>query len=435
MKLVLQELMKRPFVRQVTTVATGAAASQAISFAFAPLLTRLYGPEAYGQQGVFLSLVTVIGVAAALSYPTAIVLPRQAAEARALVRLSVALGVGSTLLTAIVLLLAGHRLLPAVGMASIVDIAWLVPFGVLAAVLARVLAQWLIRQQAFRLTATAGALTTLFVNVAKVGGGLWAPQAVVLIAINTIGGLLGTVVTYAGWRRRAAPASADPTTAAMSLRAVATAYRDFPLLRTPQDLINTLSQSLPVVLLAASFGSAAAGHYTVAITLLGVPTALIGSSVMAVFYPRITAAVQGGEDAQALIVKTTLGMAATGALPFLAVIVAGPWLFGALFGPDWRMAGVYAQWLAPWLFLQYINQPAVAAIPALRLQRGLLVYELFSTGSKALALWLGFKVFGSDVVAVALFAGAGVLAYLWLIGWVVQRSRGTGPAASPEVQA
>jgi len=52
----------------------------------------------------------------------------------------------------------------------------------------------------------------------------------------------------------------------------------------------------------------------------------------------------------------------------------------------------------------------------------LLIYELFSTGTKILALWLGFVVFRNDVTAVALFSMFGVVAYLWLIFWVVRRS-------------
>jgi len=93
-----------------------------------------------------------------------------------------------------------------------------------------------------------------------------------------------------------------------------------------------------------------------------------------------------------------------------------------VFGVEWQLAGVYAQWLSLWLFFQYVNKPAVSAIPALRLQKGLLIYEVFSTGTKVLALYLGYTVFKSDVAAVALFSVVGVAAYAWLILWVTMRS-------------
>ena len=92
------------------------------------------------------------------------------------------------------------------------------------------------------------------------------------------------------------------------------------------------------------------------------------------------------------------------------------------FGEKWHTAGIYAQLLAGWLFLQFVNKPAVSAIPALRLQGGLLVYEFFSTGTKILALWLGFRIFKSDVAAVALFSAFGIAAYIFLILWVIRCS-------------
>jgi len=188
------------------------------------------------------------------------------------------------------------------------------------------------------------------------------------------------------------------TAPSATLRQLAIRHRDFPLLRTPQTLINALSQSLPILLLAGYFGASASGQYAIAIAVLGMPSGLIGGSVMSVFYPRINEAIRNGENARNLIIKTTIGMAVTGAVPFLIVIATGPFLFEFVFGEQWKTAGIYAQWLAPWLFFQYINKPAVSAIPALRLQGGLLTYEIFSTGTKVLALWLGFFIFKSDVI-------------------------------------
>lgn len=415
----LSALLQRPFVRNVTTVATGAAASHAIALAFTPLITRLYGPEAYGLQGVFTSVVGIVAVAAALGYPTAIVLPRDEADAVALVRLSLRIGLGATLLTAVLLSLFGAPLLALINAQAIVEHMYWLPPAVLAVVLGRVLSYWLIRQQAYALGARFQVLTSLLVGSVKCGAGLVAPTVAVLIAANTLGALLGSALTFFGWRRSAA--GRMPTVAA-PLRRVALAHRDFPLLRAPQDLINTLSQSLPLLLLAATFGAGAAGHYAIAIAVLGVPAALIGNSVGAVFYPRITQAVLAGENARAQIVRATAALAAVGALPFGLVLAFGPWLFETAFGAAWRAAGAYAQWLTPWLFMQFINPPAVASVPALHLQHGLLIYEFFSTGSKAVALWLGFALFANDLAAVALFSSVGVLAYAWLIGWVVWRS-------------
>lgn len=417
------DFTRRPFVRNVATVATGTAASQAIAMAFAPIITRLYGPEIFGLQGIFMSVTGLLSVVAALGYPIAIVLPKQDAEAHGLARLSINIAIGMALLTTLVLYLIGTDLLHLLNAEAIVDFIYLIPVAMLISVLGSVMGQWLIRNKAFALSAKYGVFTSLLLSTIKIGLGFLHPSAMALIVTNTVGGFFGTVLTWLGWRKQVSkppphPASDRSTT----LRQLAWKNRDFPLLRTPQNLINAVSQSLPMLLLAGYFGASASGQYAIAISVLGMPAGLIGGSVMSVFYPRINEAIQNGENARALIIKSTLGMAATGAVPVLLVMAAGPFLFAFVFGEQWRMAGVYAQWLSLWLFLQYVNKPSVAAIPALHLQGSLLIYEVFSTSSKVLALWLGFVVFKNDVAAIALFSIFGVIAYSWLILWVIHRS-------------
>ena len=420
----LQRLAGRPFIRNVLTVASGTAVAQAVGMVFAPFITRLYGPEAFGLQGLFVSVVSLLSIIAALGYPTAIVLPKGDADALGLAKLSMAIGLTTALLTTVALGFFGADLLRLLNAEAIAPFLFLIPFAMMVAVFGSVLAQWLIRKKAYQLTARFAVFTAILLNSAKTVMGVLAPSALVLIVTNVAGSLIGTVLTFFGWKRLAKErGDAQAATApAATFRQLATRHRDFPLLRTPQNLINAFSQSLPVLLLASYFGASASGQYTIALSVLALPANLIGNSVMAVFYPRITEAIHNGENARSLIVRATLGMAATGALPYLLVTVAGPFLFALVFGQEWRTAGVYAQWLAVWLFLQYINKPAVSAIPALRLQGGLLIYELFSTGTKIFALWLGFSVYGSAVVSVALFSVFGIVAYVWLILWVVYRS-------------
>lgn len=178
-----------------------------------------------------------------------------------------------------------------------------------------------------------------------------------------------------------------------------------------------------MLLLAAYFGAGAAGQYAIAMAVLAIPVTLIGSSVVAVFYPRINEAILNGENARQLIIKATAGMAVTGALPFLVVIVAGPPLFTFVFGAEWHMAGVYAQWLSIWLFVGFMNRPSVSAIPALRLQGVLLAHEIVSVILRVAALYIGFSVMDDAVSAVAMFSFVGMLLNAWLIFYVIHASR------------
>lgn len=416
-------LANSQFVRNVAAVASGSAASQAITIAFAPFITRLYGPEAYGLQSLFFSVVGLMGTVAALGYPTAIVLPRNDADALGLVRLSMYVGFGMAVLCAVLLAFVGKDILRVLNAQAVSTFVFLIPMALFVSVLCDILAQWLIRTNAFMFSARFTVFTSILVNSVKSGMGIINPSAMVLISTSIAGSALGTALTYFVWKKKS-PAIGSPIMASASpeiLWQLAKQYSDFPLLRTPQNLINAFSQSLPVLLLAAYFGASVAGQYAIAIAVLAMPVSLIGGSVMSVFYPRVNEAICNGEDARTLIVKATVGMAVIGVVPFIIVAVAGPSLFEFVFGQDWSNAGVYAQWLSVWIFFQYINKPAVSAIPALKLQGGLLVYEFFSTGTKILALWAGFALYRDAVKAIAFFSIVGSIAYIWLMLWVVSR--------------
>src|SRR5690606_25432199 len=83
-----QTFRRSPFVRNVAAVATGVAAAQAISLAFAPFLTRFYGPEAFGALAAFTALVTILTPLATLGFANAIVMPERDEDALAVIRLS-----------------------------------------------------------------------------------------------------------------------------------------------------------------------------------------------------------------------------------------------------------------------------------------------------------------------------------------------------------
>lgn len=421
----ITQLGKRPFVRNVITVTSGAAVSQAIGMAFSPVITRLYGPEAYGTQGVFMSIAGVMGSISALTYPVAIILPKRDSSAANLAWLSVYIGILMSALTSLLLFFWGHDFFTFLNVQGISSFMYLIPIFMVISVVSSVIGEWLIRKGAFSLTARVTVWHALLIGSIKTGLGFLNPTASMLVITNVLSGFLSSGLMLLGLRNKrlgnkSECAVVESQTGKWEL---AKLHRDFPLFRAPQVLLNAVSQSLPVVMLATQFGPVSAGYFSLASMVLAMPAALIVSSFMQVFYPRINEALRSGEDARGLIIKATIVLAVCGAVPFSAVIIIGPTLFSFVFGSEWQTAGIYARWLSVWLFFQFINKPAVSAIPALGLQRGLLVYECFSSGTKLLALYLGARVFGNDVVAIALFSVFGVVAYIWLIIWVILQSK------------
>src|SRR5699024_3494348 len=84
----IKQLTKNKFVRNVIIVASGTAGAQAITMLFSPIITRMYGPEAFGVMGTFSAMINIIIPVAALTYPIAIVLPKKHKEAKTIMKLS-----------------------------------------------------------------------------------------------------------------------------------------------------------------------------------------------------------------------------------------------------------------------------------------------------------------------------------------------------------
>lgn len=64
----------------IFTLIGGTAAGQAVSFLLAPITTRLFSPEVFGDLSVFTSITGIIGIVICLRYELTIVVPKDDSE-------------------------------------------------------------------------------------------------------------------------------------------------------------------------------------------------------------------------------------------------------------------------------------------------------------------------------------------------------------------
>ena len=101
----MKKIIRNKFVKNVMIVASGTAGAQLVTMLFSPIITRLYGPEAFGMMGTFMAIVNIIVPVAALTYPIAIVLAKKDNNARAIVNLSIFLSIIIAFISLTILLL------------------------------------------------------------------------------------------------------------------------------------------------------------------------------------------------------------------------------------------------------------------------------------------------------------------------------------------
>lgn len=412
---------KSRFLRNVAAVATGIAAAQAISLAFTPFLTRLYGPESFGALAAFTAVVNIITPLATLGFSNAIVMPATEEGATAVARLSLVSGALVAPLALLFVWLFQSQLAEWTGLEEKPGLLYLIPASLLFGAFLSVANQAVIREGLFNAKAGSHVASTLVMNLGKLAGGLLAPSGLVLIVLSIVGKGLNFLMLLAAVPRSGA-LQVRRWFGTAGIRDAAREQRDFALYRMPQSVINAASFGLPVILLTTLFGPATAGQYSIATLLMGAPIMLMGQSMAEVFFPKVTETIRNDRAAaEPLLKRATVVMTLVAIVPFGVVAALGNIIFPLVLGSEWLRSGEFAQWIAIWMASVLITRPAVAAMPALQMQDVLLVYEVLVTSARVAALYIGARI-GNDITAVAAFSVVNMVGYLFLLVLILARA-------------
>ncbi len=93
----LYPLFANRFLRDGATLASASLFLQGLSLLTAPIMARLYGPDAYGLLGLFISTTGLAGVPAHWQYHCAVMLPKQDQDALAIIKAGIILSLLTTL--------------------------------------------------------------------------------------------------------------------------------------------------------------------------------------------------------------------------------------------------------------------------------------------------------------------------------------------------
>ena len=395
-------LSKKSFVRNVFVVASGTVIAQIITMAFLPIISRLYGPEAFGLFGSFAAMTAVITPVAALTYPAAIVLSKSDSDARVVARLSLYISLMFAGFSAIIILFFGNSISDLLQLQEIRSFLWLIPLVLIFSAWVQVNQQWLIRKQYFKLKAKLYVFQAFITHCSKSVVGLFNPVGAALIILYILGQAFHALMINIGLRRKSElmnelskPISIE------NIKSIARRHYDFPFYRAPQLFITAASGSIPILIITAFFGPVSAGLFVMCKKILYKPTELIGNSVGDVFYPTATKTANDKKMIAPLIIKSTIGLVVIG-LPILSLFVFfGPSLFRFVLGQDWEVAGNYAQWISLWTFMVLVDKPTIRTLPIISAQGFYLVYTIISRILSIIVFMIVAYLYKSAIIAIA----------------------------------
>ncbi|MDT8420838.1 MAG: oligosaccharide flippase family protein [Desulfuromonadales bacterium] len=364
---------------------SGTALAHAITFALSPVLSRLYSPESFGVLGTILAISAPFTVVSSLKYEMALVLEKDDQKAGAIQHLCFSLIILTSMITLFSLWIAPNFFknwdLP-----NQVDFYYLwcgliVFFGGLFAFSS----YGLNRERAYGLIANANIVQKAGVAIVQIFFGLTGASAIGLIWGN-IAGLLCSIFLMLWFGRKYFSFNSFSLDV---IKDVSRKHYRFPLYSAPQNLLNAVSQNIPVYLLGYFFGVAVVGFYWFAMRILLLPSTLIGQSVRQVFYREAASLEDEPSKMLKLYIKTSISLLLLILPPILLIFFWGGEIFATFFGAEWQEAGNYSRWLFLWAGLLVVNPPATSVLTIMGKQKFMLYFDVMLLISRTVALLLG----------------------------------------------
>ena len=275
---------KSSFAGDVLKLVTGTTFAQLLAILAAPVLTRLYAPDAFGILALFTSITGILGVIACLRYELSIMLPEKDEEAANLLGASMAFVILVSLLTVPLIWWGKDSVIRWLNAPDLAPFLWLVPVMVFIHGVFLALNYWNSRTKHFGRLSIARVTSSLTTVMGKLGVGFMGYATAGTMIGATVAGQAVATSVLGGQIWRDDRKMFFKSIRWKEMRKGIVRHKKFPLLSSWSSLMNTISVQLPPLLLAFFFSSTIVGFYALGHRLLSMTMSLIGSSIAQVFF-------------------------------------------------------------------------------------------------------------------------------------------------------
>jgi O-antigen/teichoic acid export membrane protein len=425
-------------LRDAAVLGTGALTSQLILFLAAPLFLRLYRPADYGLYSFTYGAIILLATLGTWKIERLIVVvPARATAIRLLAALT-AIAVVSAILVAVlaVPLRMAENAFPRLARSSELALFWPAPLGMLILVVSAGFRNLSIRARRFRAAAAAQiSRSVLFVAGTIATGLAWhgSPGSGALLMLSWQIAADGcALLIQIGANSREARLILLRPRLRRSLKVLTRHGKTVGTLAVSQ-VINSINQQLPISTITFAFGATFAGWFSLGSQFVAAPSSIVTLAVSDVANQRLARCHAEQRRFSHHVLRTTLGMAAVGAVPFAAIIFGAPALLPIVLGPHWAGAVGSVSILAVSAYLWFVVTPAGSVALIVDAKRYILLYHSLrlagNVGLGAAALY-GIVTYNMWLV---LYVAANAFLHLLdaVTEWVFARAAETKWRAAP----
>lgn len=406
-------LPKGSFLRNVVTLLSGTAISQIITILVSPVITRLYGPELFGMNSYYVSILSILSAVVCLRYELAIVLPEDDKEAASLFNGIVFVIFIFSIFVFICIYFSRFYIARVLKTPDFAFWLLMLPISVFVAGFYQLFNYWVTRKKQFSRLASrqiASSLVTAGVQVS--GGYINKGSACGLI----LGNILGQVAAVIKMGLQIWKEDKKTIKFGINIRNIVfqlKKYKRYPLFSTWGSLLNILSNMLPALLFGYFFTPSMSGYYSLAHRLLTLPMSFVGSAISQVFFPKAAEANKEGKLAD-ITVTTFITLFKIGFVPLCLVAICAPELFSIVFGEEWIVSGEYVRYFVVWIFLQLLASPLSTVYDVMQKQTLFMIQNIFFFVLRLIVIiYAGIK--GDSTLCVFLYGLLGAVLYLYYL--------------------
>lgn len=405
----LNKIKKSPFLNAIFLLTSGSIIAQGIRALGTLGLTRIYSPEIMGIFSYLISISAIFMGSANLRYDVPIVTDPDTNHVFPLIKLSTIVGV----IVAFVSSIGFGVYFAMVG--KPVYWALLILFNVIAYAIVNTLTAFNNRNKEYKLITSMYVVRTSTQYGLSIILGLICPIAICLLLPYVLGEYMGISRQYKSLKGHIKEVFHSSK---QDVKSVAILHKKQPLFSMPALLINSLSYSLITIFIESLFGLETVGYYSISVTLLGVPLAVIGTNISKVFLQRASDE-YSNSGTYKLAFNRTFVILFLVAIPMVLIMYffATP-LCSFLFGKGWVSSGIFIKILAPMFGIRFITSALTPAMVIVKKQQVELILQgvflLSNIASYILTKHYGLGIEGFLSIISVLFSFSYLL-YLFFI--------------------
>lgn len=351
---------------------SGTIISQALPIALSPILTRIYTPEDFGFLAVFMSLTVILGAIATAEYRSAIMLPKTDYEALILVKLSIFISLLFSFILLIIVIFFASDISNLLEINEIKGWLYAVPFSVFFLGLFMCLNVYNNRLKNYKIMSKS--LVIKSVSMVSI-------QVFLGFVLSSAGLIIGQFLSYIfGNNSLAAPLKKKKkiliSISINELKSSAKKYIKFFKYSTPAVLLNSLSLNINNILLTSFFSVSTVGFFSLANRVLGIPSALFGSNISALYFQTLSKLKYDNKESKKLFFSTLMKLLLISTPIFLFLFFTIENLFVFFYGEDWIISGQIAKILIPLFFVRFLSGTLSPTIDVFEKQQYSLIINL-----------------------------------------------------------